>query len=70
MLWYILIIYLAIGVIITGPLIYVGALVEQPEITREDLCDLKLLIGRGLGSLLAVIIWPFWIGLIIYYAYS
>lgn len=70
MLWYILIIYLAIGVIVTGPLTYIGALIEQPEITREDLRDLKFWIGHGLGSLLAVIVWPYWIGRIIYYAYS
>lgn len=39
------------------------------EIAEEDLGDNAVIFGLGLGILLNVIVWPYWIGYVIYQVY-
>ena len=66
MLWYILVIYLVIGVMVTAPLLYAGAAERYSEIAEENLGDNGVMFALGLGALLNVIIWPYWVGYMIY----
>ncbi len=66
MFGYILAIYLIIGIITVIPYLYVGVAEGHSEIAEEDLGDNAVIFGLGLGVLLNVIVWPYWIGYVIY----
>ena len=66
MFGYILAIYLVIGIVTVIPYLYAGAAKRHSEIAEEDLGDNGVMFGLGLGALLNVIVWPYWIGYVIY----
>lgn len=61
MFCYILLIYLVIGIMVSGPLTLIGAAEKHSEIADADISDNAIMLGFCLGALFSVIIWPYWV---------
>ena len=64
-------IYLIIGIVTIYPLALLGVAIDETKIEelKEKGFDFWFLSGVGLGGLLSVITWPYWILYIIYKIY-
>ena len=67
---YIILIYMVIGIMTVVPFLVVGEeFGNRRIIIIDDGCDGWNMFAIGLGALLCVIIWPYYIGMYVYGAY-
>ena len=71
MITIIILIYMVIGIMVAVPLSIIGLKFGDglDWLDEDKIPDSAIMVGFGLGALVSVIIWPYWIAICVYEAY-
>ena len=71
MITIIILIYMVIGIMVAVPLSIIGLKFGDglDWLDEDKIPDSAIMVGFGLGALVSVIIWPYWIVICVYEAY-
>ena len=71
MITIIILIYMVIGIMVAVPFLIIGLKVGDclDRFDEDKITDSATMLGFGLGALVSVIIWPYWIAICVYEAY-
>ena len=68
MITIIILIYLVIGIMVSVPFSIIGLKVGDSldRFDEDKITDSATMLGFGLGALMSVIIWPYWVSICVY----
>ena len=71
MITIIILIYMVIGIMVAIPLSIIGLKFGNSLdwLDEDKIPDSAIMLGFGIGALVSVIIWPYWIAICVYEAY-
>ena len=71
MITIIILIYMVIGIMFVVPLFIIGLKVGDglDRLDEDEIAELSTMLGIGLGALLNIIIWPYWLVKCVYEIY-
>ena len=71
MITIIILIYLVIGIMVSVPFSIIGLKFGHclDRFDEDNITDSATMLGFGLGALVSVIIWPYWVAICVYEIY-
>ena len=71
MITIIILIYMVIGIMVAIPLTIIGLKFgnSMDWLDEDKIPDSSIMLGFGIGALVSVIIWPYWVVICVYEAY-
>ena len=71
MITIIILIYMVIGIMVAIPLTIIGLKFgnSMDWLDEDKIPDSAIMLGFGIGALVSVIIWPYWVVICVYEAY-
>ena len=71
MITIIILIYMVIGIMVAVPFFIIGLKFGDSldQFDEDKITDSATMLGFGLGALVGVIIWPYWIAICVYETY-
>ena len=67
----IILIYMVIGIMVAIPLSVIGLKFGNSLdwLNEDKIPDSAIMLGFGIGALVSIIIWPYWVAICVYEAY-